>query len=150
MLSQALLYLLGGAFLFFTIAVMIPIATYSKTVLSGHSKHIQRNFFRTYGSLTKVDNVAECSLCMRGSRNFCQGGPGLMARKQPEQRCFVCLFLFFNLFYSLQRGSNRFITEKSIICQGSNNFHGVQHLKGGQTFSRGGPNANFYRNPYNL
>ena len=28
---------------------------------------------------------------------------------------------------------------------------GVQHFPGGPTFSRGGgPNANFYRNPYNL
>ena len=26
----------------------------------------------------------------------------------------------------------------------------VQHFPGGPTFSRGGSNANFYRNPYNL
>ena len=26
----------------------------------------------------------------------------------------------------------------------------VQHFPGGPTFSREGPNANFYRNPYNL
>ena len=43
--------------------------------------------------------------------------------------------MLLNLFYSLQRGSNGFITH----------FPG-----GGPTFSRvGGPNANFYRNPYN-
>ena len=40
-----------------------------------------------------------------------------------------------NIFYSLQRGSNGFIT----------------HFQGGPTFSRGGggPIANLYRNPYN-
>ena len=82
---------------------------------------------------------------MRISRNFCQGGPGPTAIKQPEQS-----FLVLNLFYSLQRGSNGFITEKTILLKGS---------RGGPTFSRegvqpfpggGGPNANFYRNPYNL
>ena len=58
---------------------------------------------------------------MRGSRIFLSGEGG-------ESRLL-------NLFYSLQRGSNGFITH----------FPGG----GGPTFSRGGPNANFYRNPYN-
>ena len=60
---------------------------------------------------------------MRGSRDFCQS------------------YLVLSLFYSLQRGSNGFIAEKTIliIYQGS---------RGGQLFSRGGgPNANFFRNP---
>ena len=63
---------------------------------------------------------------MRGSRISCQGngGPGLLARKQPGQR-----FLVLNLFYSLQRGSNSFVTEKTILFQGS---------RGGLTFSMGG------------
>ena len=65
---------------------------------------------------------------MRGSRNFCQGGArSLMARKQPGKR-FFCLFflLVLNLFYSLQRGSNGFITEKIILFKGSrgSNFSG--------------------------
>ena len=48
---------------------------------------------------------------MRGSRNFCQ------------------VYLVLSLFYSLQRGSNGFIAEKSIpiLYQGS----------GGPIFSRG-------------
>ena len=47
-----------------------------------------------------------------GSRNFCQagggggGGRGPTARKQSGQ-----IFLVINLFYSLQSGSNGFITE---------------------------------------
>ena len=57
---------------------------------------------------------------------FVRGGPGPMARKQPEQHFFLVL----NLFYRLQRGSNGFITEKTILFQGS---------RGGPTFSRGGP-----------
>ena len=61
----------------------------------------------------------------------------------------VNVFLVLNLFYSLLRGFNGFITEKTILFQG---------FRGGPTFSRGsiffpgggGPNANFYRNQYNV
>ena len=31
---------------------------------------------------------------------FVRGGPGPTARKQPGQRCFLCVFLVLNLFYS--------------------------------------------------
>ena len=57
---------------------------------------------------------------MRGSRNFCQ------------------FYLVLCLFYSLQRGSNGFIAEKTILIlnQGS---RGVHYFPGGgcPTFSRG-------------
>ena len=71
-----------------------------------------------------------------GSRNFCK------------------FYLVLSLFYSYMRGSNGFITEKTILIftkdpeavhysagagGGLSNF-----LQGGG----GGPNANFYRNPY--
>ena len=64
-------------------------------------------------------------------QDFFQGGgggvgPGPTARKQSGQRFF---FLVLNLFYSLQRGFNGFITEKTILFQGS---------RGDPTFSRGG------------
>ena len=52
-----------------------------------------------------------------------------MTRKQPEQRFFCLFFLVLNLFYSLQEGSNGFVTEKTILFQGS---------RGGPTFSGGG------------
>ena len=69
---------------------------------------------------------------MRGSRDFCQS------------------YLVLSLFYSLQRGSNGFIAEKTILIlyQGSRGVHyfpgagGVKLFPGG-----GGPNANFFRNP---
>ena len=76
---------------------------------------------------------------MRGSRNFCQ------------------FYLVLSLFYSLQRGSNGFIAEKTllILYQGSKGVHYFPGGGGGgcQTFSRGrggggGPNASFFRNPY--
>ena len=57
----------------------------------------------------------------------CGGGDILTARKQPGQRFFF-LLLVLNLFYSLQRWSNGFITEKTILFKGSRGF----------TFSRGG------------
>ena len=57
------------------------------------------------------------------------------------------VFLVLNLFYSLQRGSNGFITEKTILFQWS---RGGQTFFRGSNFFRGGPNANFYRNPYNF
>ena len=69
---------------------------------------------------------------MRGSRNFCQ------------------FYLVLSLFYSLKRGSNGFIAEKTILIlyQGSGGplFSGEMSnfFQGGG----GGPNANFYRNPY--
>ena len=57
---------------------------------------------------------------MRRIRNFIQGGgggvPGPTAGKQSGQRFFLlCFFIVLNLFYSKQRGSNGFITEKTIL-----------------------------------
>ena len=70
---------------------------------------------------------------MRGSRNFCQ------------------IYLALSLFYSLQRGSNGFTAEKTLLIL-------YQRSKGGPLFSRGrtgvklfpegAPNASFFRNPY--
>ena len=64
---------------------------------------------------------------MRGSRNFCQ------------------FYLVLSLFYSLQRGSNGFIAEKTILIlyQGS---RGGPLFSGGRVSNffqgEGGPNAN--------
>ena len=72
---------------------------------------------------------------MRGSRNFCK------------------FYLVLSLFYSLQRGSNGFIAEKTrlIFYQDPEGVH--YFLGGGSNFFKGGgggkgPNANFYRNLY--
>ena len=60
------------------------------------------------------------------------------------------VFLVLGLFYSLQRWSNGFIAEKTILSNGSR--EGPTFSSGVQLFPEGGggPNANFYINPYNL
>ena len=84
--------------------------------------------------------------CKRGSRILFQGGggPGPTARMQSGLFVFI---LVLNLFYSLQRASNGFITEKTILLKDP---EGVQLFPGESIFVHGCPNANFYRNPYNL
>ena len=67
---------------------------------------------------------------MRGSRNFCQ------------------FYLILSLFYSLQRGSNGFIANKNILILYQGSRGAPLFFRGCPTFSRGDPNANFYRNPY--
>ena len=73
---------------------------------------------------------------MSGSRNFCQ------------------FYLVLSLFYSLKRGSNVFIAEKTILIlykgpRGCPLFSGGGGGGGDvQLFPGWGPNANFYRNPY--
>ena len=70
---------------------------------------------------------------MRGSRNFCQ------------------FYLVLSLFYSLKGDSNGFIAEKSIFILYKGSRGGPLFSGGGggcPTFSRGGPNANSYRNTY--
>ena len=68
---------------------------------------------------------------MRGSRDFCQS------------------YLVLSLFYSLQRGSNGFIAEKTILIlfQGSRGVHNFPGGGGVSNIFQGGPNANFFRNP---
>ena len=61
------------------------------------------------------------------SRNFFKGGSRPDGQKTVWTRIFFS-FLALNLFYSLQWGSNGFITEKTILFQGS---------RGGPVFSRG-------------
>ena len=62
---------------------------------------------------------------MRGSRNFCQGGPG-----QSDKKALTTLFFFFLVLSLLYRSQMVNFKRKSIIFQGS---------RGGPTFSRVGP-----------
>ena len=64
---------------------------------------------------------------MRGSRNFCQ------------------FYLVLSLFYSLKRGSNGFIAEKTILILYKGSRGGPLFYGGGvQLFSRGG-GSNFFQ-----
>ena len=90
-----------------------------------HTDMLQLHFIRFRG-------VSGAGGNMRGSRDFCQS------------------YLVLSLFYSLQKGSNGFIAEKTILIL----YHGS---RGSPLFSReggprlfpggGDPNANFFRNP---
>ena len=69
---------------------------------------------------------------MRGSRDFGQS------------------YLVLSLFFSLQRGSNGFIAEKTILILYQGSRGGPLFSTGGGVsnfFREGGPNANFFRNP---
>ena len=68
---------------------------------------------------------------MRGSRNFCQS------------------YLVLSLFYSLQRGSNGFIAEKTILILYQGSRGGLLFSRGGgvKLVPGGGPNANFSSHP---
>ena len=88
---------------------------------------------------------------MRGSRNFCQGGGGF-SRPDCQKPVLTCVFLDLTLFHSFYRGCPMVISKKTIIFHGFRGGGGnicqeVQLFPGG---GGGGPNANFYRNPYNL
>ena len=66
-----------------------------------------------------------------------------------EARNFYRFYLVLNLFYSLQRRANGFIAEKTILIIYKGSRWGPLFSRwGGPTFFKGGPNANFYRNPY--
>ena len=68
---------------------------------------------------------------MRGSRDVCQS------------------YLVLSLFYSLQRRSNGFIAEKTILILYQGSRGGPLFSRGGgmSNFFLGGPNANFLRIP---
>ena len=72
------------------------------------------------------------------------------SRQNARIQGFLSVLFSLSLFYSLQRGSNGLIAEKTILIL-------YQGSRGGQLFSRGGvklfpggrgPNANFFRNPF--
>ena len=65
-------------------------------------------------------------------------------------RIFRQFYLVLSLFYTLQRGSNGFIAEKTILIlyQRSRKVHYFPGGGGGSNFYQEGPNVTFYRNPY--
>ena len=85
----------------------------------------QENVHYTLNSGPDVMNKSITGF-MRGSRNFCQagggGGGGGGSSSDGQKTVWTMFFLVINLFYSLQRGSNGFITEGR---RGSNFFQGV-------------------------
>ena len=69
---------------------------------------------------------------------FFKGGGG--SRPDGQKTVWTTFFLVLNLFYSLQRGSNDIITEKTILFQGTRGGPTLFRGSGwgeGPTFSRG-------------
>ena len=79
----------------------------------------------------------------------CRGASGTGVNMSVS-RSFCQFYLVLILFYSLKRGSNGFIAEKTILMLYKGSRGGPLFSGGGGclTFFQGGPNANFYRNPY--
>ena len=79
---------------------------------------------KDYQQATKITSI------MCGSRNFCQGGPGQTARKQPHGRSFFFFFLVLSLFYSLQGGGGGWgpmvLLQRKLLSQGFR--RGLQHF----------------------
>ena len=74
---------------------------------------------------------------MRGSRNFRQGGGVQVSlTKQSSDNGFFC-FVFFNPQLILQKSNGQFQINLSFFKVPE----GVQHFRGGPTFSREGPIA---------
>ena len=107
----------------------------------------QENVHYTLNSGSGVMNKS--NRFMRGSRNFCQGGGGGGSKPDGQKTVWTMFFLVIILFYSLQSGSNGFITEGR---RGSNFFQGVGVSKethitcdfpggGGGGWGSGPPNA---------
>ena len=73
---------------------------------------------------------------MYGSRNFCQGGQGPTARKQPE-RFFLYLFFFSpQLIFTVYRGGQMVLLQRKLYF--SKDPEGIQHFPGGSNFFQGG------------
>ena len=83
------------------------------------------------------------------------GGGG--SRPDCQKTVLTCFFFYSSTYFSFYRGCQMVISKKTIIFHGfrggGNICQGVQLFPvggGGGGGGRRGPNANFYRNPYNL
>ena len=86
---------------------------------------------------TKKILLPLCSSCHHAQiQEFLSGRGGGVQAQRPENSLDNVFILVFNLFYSTQRESKYFITEKTLLFQGS---------RGGPTFSGGGGGSKFFR-----
>ena len=84
---------------------------------------------------TKKATLLPLVAIMRRSRIFCQGRGGRVQARRPENSLDNVFILVLNLYYSLQRGYNGFITEKTSLFQGSRESPNI--FQGGQLFPEG-------------
>ena len=129
--SKVIIILITG-----NIFYMSPLLLHSNT-----NQYNINGLLCTYAEMLRIQTCCKHILSaaegfrVRGSRNFCQ------------------FYLVLSLFYSLKRGSNGFIAEKTILILYQGSRGGPLYSGGGggwgvSNFFKGGPNANFYRNQY--
>ena len=112
--------------------------------------HSNTNQYNINGLLCTYTEMFRIQTCCNHILSAAEGFRG------QEATCadpgILSAYLVLSLFYSLQRGSNGFIAEKTILIlyQGSrvDPLFSVGGGGGGIQLFPGGPNANFYRNPY--
>ena len=115
--------------------------------------HSNTNQYNINGLLCTYTEMFRIQTCCNHILSAAEGFLGQEATCSDQGICQFYLVL--SLFYSLKRGSNGFIDEKLYIYF-TKDPEAVHYIPGGggggggcPTFSRGGgPNANFYRNPY--
>ena len=79
-------------------------------------------------------------------QEFLPGGRG--SRPDCQKTAFTRVFLVFNLFYSFTEGVHGYFKEHFNFQRFQSGYNIFQ--VGGANYSGVGPNANFYRNQYNL
>ena len=119
----------------------------SPLLLHGNTNQYNINgLLCTYTELFRIQTCCNYSLSAEGFRGQEAGG-----RRQHARFEGFCQFnLVLSLFYSLQRGSNGFIAEKTILILYEGSRGGPLFSRGGgvlNLFQGGGPNANLFRNP---
>ena len=105
--------------------------------------HSNTNQYNINGLLCTYTEMFRIQTCCNHILSAAEGFRGAGGNRR-RSRNFCQFYLVLSLFYSLNRGSNGFIAEKTILIL-------YQGSRGGPLFSGGGgggPNANFYRNPY--
>ena len=114
----------------------------SPLLLHGNTNHCNINgLLCTYTEMFRIQTC--CNHILSAAEGFRKAGGNMR-----ESRIFCQFYLDLSLFYSLQRWSNGFIAEKTLLIfyQGSKGVHyfpgggGVKLFPGG-----GGPNASFFR-----
>ena len=109
--------------------------------------HSNTNQYNINGLLCTYTEMFRIQTCCNHILSAAEGFQGQEATS--ADRNFCQFYLVLSLFYSLKRGSNGFIAEKTLLIL-TKDPEAVHYIPGGcTTFSRGGgPNAYFYRIPY--
>ena len=116
--------------------------------------HGNTNQYNINGLLCTYTEMFRIQTCCNYILSAAEGFRGQEATCADPVNLVSLTYLVLSLFYSLQRGSNGLIAEKTILML----LMLYQGSRGGSIFSRGGggvklfprgggPNANFFRNP---